>query len=201
MAKSYKRLVSESRKQFKQLKALGIQNDALTKLESQLKIFYSKPKRRKTSLSGISITKSMDVQSRKEMSSILRQFLKEPKSRVKNVIKDFKNIFEDYKKIVSTESATKIETLFKNASPSTQSKITESLQHRVQQNEFLESLGSDVLNELYHYHMKPLNLDTETIEHAIANVLNSFTSNDLSDFDTFEKTDLVLQEYVLLKGE
>lgn len=97
MAWSDKRLVNEARKRFDRLNKSGLSTDTLEILKNNLTVFYSKNKGvRKTSLSGISIKKSMNVGQRKEMRQILRSFLKGEESKPQQIKREYDKMFGQY---------------------------------------------------------------------------------------------------------
>lgn len=99
MAWSDKKLVNEARKRFDRLNKSGLSTDTLEILKNNLTVFYSKNKGvRKTSLSGISIKKSMSVGQRKEMRQILRSFIKGEESKPQQIKRDYDKMFGQYEK-------------------------------------------------------------------------------------------------------
>lgn len=97
MAWSDKKLVNEARKRFDRLNKSGLSTDTLEILKNNLTVFYSKNKGvRKTSLSGISIKKSMNVGQRKEMRQILRSFLKGEESKPQQIKREYDKMFGQY---------------------------------------------------------------------------------------------------------
>lgn len=99
MAWSDKKLVNEARKRFDRLNKSELNTDTLEILKNNLTVFYSKNKGvRKTSLSGISIKKSMNVGQRKEMRQILRSFIKGEESKPQQIKREYDKMFGQYEK-------------------------------------------------------------------------------------------------------
>lgn len=111
---SDKELVRRTRLRVARLEKLGIVNDTTRLLKQELNAFYKKNPSKKTSRTGISITKKMNVEERKQMRSILRAFYKSEESTPEGIEKKYKKIFKEYQKdrlftsIGKTEDLTKM---------------------------------------------------------------------------------------------
>ena len=95
---SDKELVRRVRLRQARMEKLGIENDTTRLLKQEINAFYKKSPSKKTSRSGISITKRMNIEERKQMRSILRAFYKSEESTPEGIEKQYKKIFNEYLK-------------------------------------------------------------------------------------------------------
>lgn len=108
MARSDKELVRLARLRYDRLKKADVKNDAMGLLENQLNVFYRG--KRKSSKSGISITKSMNTKDRKTMRQILRRFINNPESQINRIVSTFQKTYEKYLKTLSPQKQEKAKT-------------------------------------------------------------------------------------------
>lgn len=93
---SDKELVRRVRLRAARMERLGIENDTTRMLRQELNAFYKKHPSKKSSKSGISITKKMNVEQRKQMRQILRAFYKSEESTPEGIEKEYKKSFKKY---------------------------------------------------------------------------------------------------------
>ena len=82
--KSYAKKQSVARSRIKELKKSGVRNNAVKVLEAELDAFYKKHIIKKRGV-GISFDKRMSANAKKEMNSIVSNFLKDPTSTKRGI--------------------------------------------------------------------------------------------------------------------
>lgn len=82
--KSYAKKQSVARSRIKELKKSGVRNNAVKVLEAELDAFYKKHNIKKRGV-GISFDSRMSANAKKEMSSIVSNFLNDPTSTKKGI--------------------------------------------------------------------------------------------------------------------
>ena len=175
MALSYKALAEKARIRLKTLEKIAPKSESLENLKNNLEVFYSRNEIKQTTKSGISFTKKMSVDERKEMSRILRVFLKDDLTTATGINKEFNKVFNEYKKDDSIKSTKYDIDDLNNLSYQDKLNLLERLKRVVEDRKFKESLGSDVLYTLYYKHMlnaeNPLNY--ETLRKAMARYIKN----------------------------
>ena len=88
---SYDQQVKTARRRIKRLRAEGIDNFATKQLEAELSVFYKRSGLKKRGY-GVSIDNRMTSAQKREMSMIIRSFLRNPTSTLTGIKEEAKNI-------------------------------------------------------------------------------------------------------------
>ena len=184
MARSYKKLAEIGRRRIENLQKMDIESDAFEKFQNNLDVFYSKYPNLKRTKSGISFTKKMTADQRKEMAQITRAFLNEPLTTPSSIDREFKKKFKDYIKDDSVRNPQIDNDDFNNLSYKDKVKLIDRIDRILQDRKFKESLGSEVLYILYYNHQQPLDMNPETLRQAMVQyVENENIENSSIDSD------------------
>lgn len=91
-----KQLAIKARRRLSILEANDIQNDTIDYYKQMVENFYKQNHIKKTSKSGFSITKQMNVKQRKEMRQLLRGFMKEEETSPAGIKAEYERKFKYY---------------------------------------------------------------------------------------------------------
>lgn len=91
-----KQLAIRARRRLAIIEANDITNDAIEYYKTMVDNFYTENHLSKSSKSGFSITKKMNVQQRKEMRNILRSFMKDEEPSPTGIRKEYERKFSYY---------------------------------------------------------------------------------------------------------
>lgn len=91
-----KELAIRARRRLAIMETNDITNDSIEYYKTMVDNFYKQNNIRKTSKSGFSITKNMNVQQRKEMRNIMRSFMKDDQTSIEGIQKEYTEKFKYY---------------------------------------------------------------------------------------------------------
>ena len=143
MAYSDKELVARARRRVATMEKYGVENDALKNFRQDIEKFYRDFNVKKTSKSGISLTKQMSTEERGYMRQFIRNFMSE-ESGVTQIEREYDKMFSYYEDSVMSGTIRKASTIQEKA---------RSLDYLrdVLTNKFLSKhYDSDVLAAIYH---------------------------------------------------
>lgn len=150
--KSYEQQVKLARRRLKRLKAEGIDNFASKQLAAELTVFYRRHGLKQRGY-GIAIDERMTSKQKREMSMIIRSFLRNPTSTLTGMKEEAKQLTSEK---LSAQEASKL--------------VDESGNFILSDKAISESLASDVLKDVYN-HQKALGYDPDYARSALSTMI------------------------------
>lgn len=155
---SYEQQVKTARRRIKRLRSEGIDNFATKQLEAELSVFYKRSGLKKRGY-GVSIDSRMTSAQKREMSMIIRSFLRNPTSTLTGIKEEAKNITGE---TLTAKEAAQV--------------VDESGNFILSDKAISESLASDILKDVYN-HQKALGYDPDYARSALSTLVLSGSLN------------------------
>lgn len=174
MARSYKALSQKANMIKTRLEEKGLSNvESLEILNNNLEIFWNKYNQKSPTNSGISFNKNMTSQQKKEMAEILRTFIDSPRKTENEISEEYESKFTKYLQGLSPKYREKIEKENDNKTVKEMYEELTKIERILNERKVIESLGSDLLHDIYYSKIPDLNLSEEKMTLALFNVVQS----------------------------
>lgn len=171
---TYKQLGTRANMLLKRMENQGLENTSrYQEFQIDIQNFWEKRSKIPPTKSGISFSKKMSADDRKEMVKIVRKFLNSKRKEEKEIKKEYQEKTNEYISGLSPKNQEKArdELDIENKSVSEMYTEMERLERILNERKVIESLGSDLVGDIYNSKVDDLELDTDTMTLALFKVI------------------------------
>lgn len=171
---TYKQLGTKANMLLKRMEKQGLENTSrYQSFKLDIQNFWEKRSKIPSTKSGISFNKKMSVDDRKEMADIVRTFLNGKRKEEKAIKKEYQEKTDEYISGLSPKNQKKAreELRVENKSVSEMYGELERFERILNERKVIESLGSDLVGDIYNSKVDDLELDTDTMTIALFKVV------------------------------
>lgn len=171
---TYKQLGTRANMILKRLEKQGLENTSrYQEFQIDIQTFWEKRSKIPPTKSGISFNKKMSADDRKEMADIVRKFLKGKRKEEKEIKQEYQSKTDEYISGLSPKNQEKArdELNFENKSVAEMYTELERLDRILNERKVIESLGSDLVGDIYNSKVDDLDLKTDTMTLALFKVV------------------------------
>lgn len=215
---TYKQLGTRANMILNRMEKQGLENTSrYQEFQIDIQNFWEKRSKIPPTKSGISFSKKMSVDDRKEMADIVRKFLKGKRKEETEIKKEYQEKSDEYISGLSPKNQEKAreELNIENKTAKEMYSELERLERILNERKVIESLGSDLVGDIYNSKVDDLELDTDTMTLALFKVVQDDYTYQPSYYkgeeqptaygiDGLESDDLwniILSEYKRMTGE
>lgn len=171
---TYKQLGTRANMILKRMEKQGLENTSrYQEFKIDLQNFWEKRSKIPPTKSGISFNKKMTKDDRKEMADMIRKFLKGKRKEEKEIKQEYQVKTDEYISGLSSKNQEKAreELNIKNKSVAEMYSELERLDRILNERKVIESLGSDLVGDIYNSKVDDLELKTDTMTLALFKVV------------------------------
>ena len=171
---TYKQLGTRANMLLKRMENQGLENTSrYQEFQIDIQNFWEKRSKIPPTKSGISFNKKMSSDDRKEMAKIVRKFLNSKKKEEKEIKKEYQEKTDEYISGLSPKNQEKArdELGIENKSVAEMYDEMERIERILNERKVIESLGSDLVGDIYNSKVDDLELDTDTMTLALFKVV------------------------------
>lgn len=171
---TYKQLGTRANMLLKRMEKQGLENTSrYQSFKLDIQNFWEKRSKIPPTKSGISFNKKMSADDRKEMADIVRTFLKGKRKEEKEIKQEYQEKTNEYIGGLSPKNQEKAreELSVENKSVAEMYSELERLERILNERKVIESLGSDLVGDIYNSKVDDLELDTDTMTLALFKVV------------------------------
>ena len=171
---TYKQLGTKANMLLKRMEKQGLENTSrYQEFKIDLQTFWEKRGKIPTTKSGISFNKKMSADDRKEMADIVRKFLKGKRKEENEIKQEYQEKTAAYISGLSPKNQEKArdELNIENKSVAEMYTELEKIERILNERKVIESLGSDLVGDIYNNKVDDLELDTDTMTLALFKVV------------------------------
>lgn len=171
---TYKQLGTKANMLLKRMEKQGLENTSrYQEFQIDIQNFWEKRSKIPPTKSGISFSKKMSADDRKEMAKIVRKFLNSKRKEEKEIKKEYQEKTDEYISGLSPKNQEKAreELDIENKSVAEMYGEIERLERILNERKVIESLGSDLVGDIYNNKVDDLELDTDTMTLALFKVV------------------------------
>lgn len=170
---TYKQLGSRANMLLKRMEKQGLENTSrYQEFQIDVQTFWEKRGKIPPTKSGISFSKKMSSDDRKEMAKIVRKFLNSKRKEENEIKKEYQEKTDEYISGLSPKNQEKArdELNLENKSVAEMYSELEKIERILNERKVIESLGSDLVGDIYNK-VDDLELDTDTMTLALFKVV------------------------------
>lgn len=171
---TYKQLGTRANMLLKRMEKQGLENiSRCQEFQIDIQNFWEKRSKIPPTKSGISFSKKMSSDDRKEMAKIVRKFLNSKRKEEKEIKKEYQEKTDEYISGLSLKNQEKAreELDIENKSVAEMYAEMEKIERILNERKVIESLGSDLVGDIYNSRVNDLDLDTDTMKLALFKVV------------------------------
>lgn len=171
---TYKQLGTRANMLLKRMEKQGLENTSrYQEFQIDIQNFWEKRSKIPPTKSGISFSKKMSVDDRKEMADIVRKFLKGKRKEENEIKKEYQEKTDEYISGLSPKNQEKAkqELEIENKTVKEMYNELERLERILNERKVVESLGSDLVHDIYYSKIDDLDLKTDTMTIALFRVV------------------------------